>query len=217
MKRHLNIIMVLALAFVLSACSGRMVNLPVENTKAKKVPAWYLDHEDTGKEGWVLRKGYYYAVAVAVSPDMEMSMKKAVLKAKAKITDRINGEMNNKTSIIYTEKGAPESMTGVVESKDSIVNMIKQTVLRTYSVDRKLTMFNTSKNNYRSFVLVKISKKDVFRQYIAYHEGWGNYKNYKSNNKIILIAKKVEKQSSKYKNQLSKCQKVLSTNKYIIF
>jgi len=41
------------------------------------------------------------------------------------------------------------------------VNMIKQTVLRTYSVDRKLTMFNTSKNNYRSFVLVKISKKDV--------------------------------------------------------
>ena len=69
--------------------------------------------------------------------------------------------MNNQTSIIYTEKGAPESMTGMVESKDSIVNMIKQTVLRTYSVDRKLTMFNTSKNNYRSFVLVKISKKDV--------------------------------------------------------
>ena len=49
MKRHLQIIMVLAMAFVLSACSGRMVNLPVENTKAKKVPAWYLDHEDTGK------------------------------------------------------------------------------------------------------------------------------------------------------------------------
>ena len=152
--------MVLALAFVLSACSGRMVNLPTENTKAKKVPNWYLKHQDTGKEG-VLFKGYYYAVAVAVSPDMEMSMKKAVLKAKAKITDRINGEMNNKTSIIYTEKGAPESMTGVVESNDTIVNMIKQTVLRTYSVDRKLTMFNTSKNNYRSFVLVKISKKDV--------------------------------------------------------
>ena len=160
MKRHLNIIMVLALAFVLSACSGRMVNLPTENTKAKKVPNWYLKHQDTGKEG-VLFKGYYYAVAVAVSPDMEMSMKKAVLKAKAKITDRINGEMNNQTSIIYTEKGAPESMTGMVESKDTIVNMIKQTVLRTYSVDRKLTMFNTSKNNYRSFVLVKISKKDV--------------------------------------------------------
>ena len=65
--------------------------------------------------------------------------------------------------------------------------------------------------------ILKISRKDVFRQYIAYHEGWGNYKNYKSNNKVILIAKKVEKQSSKYKNQLAKCKNVLSTNKYIIF
>ena len=70
---------------------------------------------------------------------------------------------------------------------------------------------------HKTSKILKISKKDVFRQYIAYHEGWGNYKNYKSNNKIIIIAKKVEKQSSKYKNQLSKCQKVLSTNKYIIF
>ena len=79
MKRHLQIIMVLAMAFVLSACSGRMVNLPVENTKAKKVPAWYLDHEDTGKEGWVLRKGYYYAVAVAVSPSISMSSSAVVI------------------------------------------------------------------------------------------------------------------------------------------
>ena len=69
----------------------------------------------------------------------------------------------------------------------------------------------------KSSQILKISKKDVFRQYIAYHEGWGNYKNYKSNNKIILLAKKVEKQSSKYKNQLSDCQRTLSTNKYIIF
>ena len=133
----------------------------IAHAKAKQVPAWYLNHEDTGKEGWIFRDGFYYAVAVAVSPDMEMSLKKAVLKAKAKITDRINGEMNNKTSINYSEKGAPESMVGVVESQDVIVNMIKQTVLRTYSVDRKLTMYNTSQNNYRSFVLMKISKKDV--------------------------------------------------------
>jgi hypothetical protein len=161
MKRHLNIIMVLVLGFVLSACSGRMVQLPLEDSKSKKVPAWYLNHADTGKEGIIFRNGFYYAVAVAVSPDMEMSQKKAVLKAKAKITDRINGEMNNKTSINYTEKGASESMAGTVEAQDVIVNMIKETVLRTYSVDKKLTIYNTEKNNYRSFVLMKISKKDV--------------------------------------------------------
>ena len=65
--------------------------------------------------------------------------------------------------------------------------------------------------------ILKISKKDTFRQYIAYHEGWGNYKNYKKNQKIILLAKKVQKQSNRYKKQLEDCSKSLTTNKYIIF
>ncbi len=65
--------------------------------------------------------------------------------------------------------------------------------------------------------ILKISKKDAFKQYIAYHEGWGNYKNYKENQKIILLAKKVENQSNKYKSQLAKCSKSLTTRKYIIF
>ena len=65
--------------------------------------------------------------------------------------------------------------------------------------------------------LLKISKKDAFRQYIAYHEGWGNYKNYKKKPKVIALAKKVEKQSQIYKTQLSMCQKSLNKNKYIIF
>ncbi len=65
--------------------------------------------------------------------------------------------------------------------------------------------------------ILKISKKDAFRQYIAYHEGWGNYKNYKKKQKIILLAKKVENQSNKYKSQLAKCSKSLTTRKYIIF
>ena len=65
--------------------------------------------------------------------------------------------------------------------------------------------------------LLKISKKDVFRQYIAYHEGWGNYKKYKEKPKIILLAKKVQQQSDKYKNQLNKCGKSLNRKKYIIY
>ena len=65
--------------------------------------------------------------------------------------------------------------------------------------------------------ILKISKKDVFKQYIAYHEGWGAYKNYKKNPMVIGLAKKVKKQSDKYKSQLKKCQKRLNKNKYIIF
>ena len=65
--------------------------------------------------------------------------------------------------------------------------------------------------------LLKISKKDAFKQYIAYHEGWGAYKNYKKKEKIILYAKKVQRQSNKYKKQLDACKNSLTTRKYIIF
>ena len=65
--------------------------------------------------------------------------------------------------------------------------------------------------------ILKISKKDAFKQYLAYHEGWGNFKNYKQNNKVIELAKKVEKQSNLYKKQLLKCKNSLNKKKYIIF
>ncbi len=65
--------------------------------------------------------------------------------------------------------------------------------------------------------ILRIPKKDVFRQYIAYHEGWGAYKNYKNNQKVIKLAKKVKNQSDKYRLQLKKCEKRLNKNKYLIF
>ena len=65
--------------------------------------------------------------------------------------------------------------------------------------------------------ILKIPLTDAFRQYLAYHEGWGGYKNYKNNQKVILLAKKVENNSNKYKKQLEDCKNKLSTKKYIIF
>ena len=65
--------------------------------------------------------------------------------------------------------------------------------------------------------ILKISKKDAFKQYISYHEGCGNFKYYKKNEKVIKLAKKVQKQSNIYKNQLLKCKNLLNKKKYIIF
>ena len=80
-----------------------------------------------------------------------------------------------------------------------------------YSVDFIGWYTNKSSN------ILNISKSDAFRQYIAYHEGWGGFKNYKDNKKVINLAKRVEKQSNVYKNQLKECRSSLSKNKYIIF
>jgi len=64
----------------------------------------------------------------------------------------------------------------------------------------------------------KIPLNDSYRQYLNYYLGWGNYakKIYKTDKKAIIFAKRVEKQSKIYKNQLNDCQKNFN-NKYIIF
>ena len=69
----------------------------------------------------------------------------------------------------------------------------------------------------KSSKILKISKQDVFKQYIAYHEGWGNYKHYKSNKKVINLATKVKRYSEIYKKQLLKCKKKLNKKKFIIY
>ena len=66
-------------------------------------------------------------------------------------------------------------------------------------------------------LILKIPINNTFKQYLAYHEGWGNYKNYKKNQKVINLAKKVESQSQIYKQQLLNCSSSLNKNKYIIF
>tara|TARA_B100001564_G_scaffold205059_1_gene172582 strand:+ start:141 stop:695 length:555 start_codon:yes stop_codon:yes gene_type:complete len=65
--------------------------------------------------------------------------------------------------------------------------------------------------------ILRISKKDAYRQYIAYYKGWGDYKNYSKDKKAIIYAKSVKDMASKYRKQLTFCKKNLDKNKYIIF
>ena len=69
----------------------------------------------------------------------------------------------------------------------------------------------------KSNELLKIPKNDYFRQYIAYHEGWGDFKNYKKSPKVIPYAREVERVAKKYKAQLEQCKNQLTTNKYFIY
>ena len=52
-----------------------------------------------------------------------------------------------------------------------------------------------------------ISKWDAYKQYLAYHEGWGGYSrgSFKKKPKLLQVAKKVQKQAGTYGAQLKKC------------
>ena len=65
--------------------------------------------------------------------------------------------------------------------------------------------------------ILKISKKDPYKQYLAYYKGWGDYKNYSKDKKAIIYAKSVKDMANKYRKQLTLCKKNLDKNKYIIF
>jgi hypothetical protein len=158
-------LLVLPIVVALQACSS-MSTLQTENVEKKQVPTWYLEHADTGSQSkaWYKpwdREGMFYAVAEDVSPSMEMALKKATLKAKAKIADRVNGEMNNRTTIKYDESGSPEAPIATAQAQDVVVNLISESVLRTYGIEKKMVTYNPELRNYRAFVLMKISKTDV--------------------------------------------------------
>jgi hypothetical protein len=149
----------------LTACSS-MTTVQTENLDKKTVPTWYLEHDDVGtqQKTWYKpwdREGMYYAVAEDVSPSMEMAMKKATLKAKAKIADRVNGEMNNRTTMRLDERGPVDRPSANSQAQDVIVNLIAESVVRTYGVEKKMVIYNPELNNYRAFVMLKITKEDV--------------------------------------------------------
>ena len=56
---------------------------------------------------------------------------------------------------------------------------------------------------------LKISKRDVLRQYLAYHEGQGGFeqKTFIQKPWLIAVAKKVARKAQLYKNQLKRCGK----------
>ena len=102
----------------------------------------------------------YTEAATAVSPDLELAVKKAVLLAKAKLVDRIVGEMNNKTIINKVEQGTNEELTVAGNSQDTINNVIEDAIAKGYVVI-KSEIYTTKHKSYRAYVLIEISKKDI--------------------------------------------------------
>ena len=154
MKNISKIFLILIAGLLVAQCSTYQIkNDMSKNGVVNKTPKWYVDynHETMFK---------YQEAGTAVSPDMELAVKKATLLAKAKLVDRINGEMNNRTTINKNEAGTNENLTVTAGSQDIIVNMIESTLARGYEVTKQEVFMTTSKS-YRVYVMVELSKKEV--------------------------------------------------------
>ena len=146
--------LILFAGVLLAQCSTYKIKPDMsKNGVVNKTPKWYVkyDHETMFK---------YQEAASAVSPDLELAVKKAILLAKAKLVDRINGEMNNQTTIKKDEAGTNETLTVQSGSQDIVVNVINDTLARGYEVTKQV-VFVTNNKSYRAYVMIELSKKEV--------------------------------------------------------
>ena len=154
MKNLSKLFLVLVAGLMLAQCSTYSMKSDMsKNGVIDKTPKWYVKYPHTTKK-------HYQEAASAVSPDLELAVKKATLLAKGKLADRINGEMNNRTTINKNEAGTNESMTVTAQSQDVIVNVINDTLVTHYEVDRQV-IYTTKNKSYRVYVMVRIGKDHV--------------------------------------------------------
>ena len=154
MKNLSKVMLTLIAGLMLAQCSTYKVK-PDMNTSGvvDKTPKWYVKYDR-------VTMFMYQESGTAVSPDMELAMKKAVLLAKAKLVDRITGEMNNTTVINKLETGTNEDLTVAGNSQDTINNVIEDTVAKGYVVT-KAEILSTKNKSYRAYVLIELKKKNI--------------------------------------------------------
>jgi len=154
MKTLSKIMLVIFTSILLANCSTYSVKKDMtKDGYVNKTPNWYVNYDH---ETWK----HFQEAAVSVSPDMELAVKKSILLAKAKLADRINGEINNRTTINKNEAGVNESLTVNAQSQDTIVNIIEDTLVRFYEVTKQ-EIFITNNKSYRVYVMLEVSKKDI--------------------------------------------------------
>lgn len=150
----INSLLILFVSLVLAQCTTYTVKKDMsKNGELTKTPKWYIKYNRQDKN-WM------YETASSVSPDLELAVKKSTLLAKAKLADRINGKMNNVSEITKEEEGLNENLSIEAEAKDEIKNVIGDTLVRHYIVD-KVEVFFTNHKSYRAYVKVKVSKDNV--------------------------------------------------------
>jgi len=152
--KKLNMLLVIVLGLMAAQCSTYKIKSDMQkNGVVNKTPKWYVDYSRTT---WTS----YQESASAVSPDMDLAVKKAILLSKAKLADRIAGEMNNKSSIQKVEAGTNESLKMEAHTQDLIVNVINSTILDNYKVIEQ-EIYSTKNKSYRAYVQIAVKKSDI--------------------------------------------------------
>ena len=167
--------MVVLLALTLTNCAQNTYKVKQEakdeGRVLNQVPQWYIDAKI--EKGLIINRDanlFIYAVGQGNSPDLQLAIEKAMMIAKAELADKLHGQMNKRTDLYITEIGNEGNKQVASKIEETIVNVVKETMIQGYEVWEK-SVYETSEGTYRVYVGVKMGIGDANKlaDYIAKH------------------------------------------------
>ena len=126
----------------------------IVETSTDEIPDWFLEEPD----GCVT---HCYSVATAVSQDLQMSLEKAVLRAKGLLADSINSYISGKAKSFADETGQGENTDYYEQIDTTLSNVFTDVHLPGYSVEKKKII--TQGTRYRAYVRLMLPIGDANR------------------------------------------------------
>ena len=168
-------IMIALLALTLTNCASNTYQVKQEakdeGRVLNQVPQWYIDAKV--EKGLIKNRNandYIYAVGQGSSPDLQLAIEKAMMIAKAELADKLHGQMNKRTELYITEIGNEGSKEVASKIEETIVNIVKDTMIQGYEMWEK-AVYETPEGEYRVYIGLKMGVGDANKlaDYIAKH------------------------------------------------
>ena len=168
-------IMIALLALTLTNCAQNTYKVKQEakdeGRVLNQVPQWYIDAKV--EKGLIKNRdanNYIYAVGQGSSPDLQLAIEKAMMIAKAELADKLHGQINKRTELYITEIGNEGSKEVASKIEETIVNIVKDTMIQGYEMWEK-AVYETPEGEYRVYIGLKMGVGDANKlaEYIAKH------------------------------------------------
>ena len=168
-------IIIALLALTLTNCASNTYKVKQEAKEEgrvlNQVPQWYIDAKV--EKGLIINRDanlYIYSVGQGASPDLQLAIEKAMMIAKAELADKLQGEMNKRTDLYITEVGNEGSKEVASKIEETIVNIVKDTMIQGYEMWEK-AVYETPEGEYRVYIGLKMGVGDANKlaEYIAKH------------------------------------------------
>jgi len=172
MMKTIKLLTVVVAGLLLANCSSTSYKIKSEDGKTlNTVPSWYMANYSESQACDLKifnskdnNKMCIFGVGTAVSPDLNLSIEKAKMIAKAEMADIIKGEMNKQSKQFITELGKTNKKSTVTEVESVLVNVIKNTPVRGYEIwAQEVTL--TKNGYYRSWIGLRLPLGEYNKMY----------------------------------------------------